>query len=185
MNMSEPQKEACRGLRGVDHFGVTVPDMDEAVAFFADVLGCEEVFTIGPFRDDEGDFMATRLDVHPRAVIPRIKMLRCKNGANIELFEYEVSDQNPTPPRNSDIGGYHLAFYVDDISAAVEHLRSKNVRILGDQPLRMEEGANAGVSWVYFVAPWGMMMEFVSYPDGMAYEQGTGLRVWRPEPSAS
>ena len=29
------------GLRGGDHVGVTVPDMEQAHAFFVDVLGCD------------------------------------------------------------------------------------------------------------------------------------------------
>ena len=28
------------GMRGLDHFGLTVPDMEQAVDFFCDVLGC-------------------------------------------------------------------------------------------------------------------------------------------------
>ena len=33
----------------------------------------------------------------------------------------------------------------------------------------MNEGPSAGLRWVYFVSPWGMTMELVSYPRGMAY----------------
>ncbi len=28
------------GLRGIEHVGLTVPDLDAAVRFFVDVLGC-------------------------------------------------------------------------------------------------------------------------------------------------
>ena len=30
-------------------------------------------------------------------------------------------------PRNSDIGGHHVALYVDDLDAAIEHLRAHGV----------------------------------------------------------
>lgn len=30
------------GLRGADHIGMTVPNLDEAVEFFVDVIGAEE-----------------------------------------------------------------------------------------------------------------------------------------------
>ena len=33
------------GLVGVDHVGLTVPDIDEAVAWFEDVLGCSAPLT--------------------------------------------------------------------------------------------------------------------------------------------
>ena len=124
--------------------------------------------------------MSTQLNVNPRAVIPQIKMLRCKNGANIELFEFENMDQRRESPRNSDVGGHHIAFYVEDMDEAVAYLRSKNVRVCGE-PILREEGANAGLQWVYFLTPWGMQLELVSAPNGMAYEKGTDLRVWQPE----
>ena len=31
------------GMRGLDHLGLTVPDMEQAVDFLCDVLGCEEL----------------------------------------------------------------------------------------------------------------------------------------------
>ena len=44
----------------------------------------------------------------------------------------------------------------------------------------MNEGPSARLRWVYFVSPWGMTMELVSYPSGMAYEAGTKDILWRP-----
>lgn len=168
------------GLRGTEHVGFTVPDVEEAVRFFVDVIGCEEVFDKGPFRDDEGDSMAEDLNVDRRAVIPSIHMLRCKNGANFELFQYEAEDQRRTQPRNSDVGGHHIALYVEDVGVAVEHLRAHETQVLGE-PKVITEGPNAGLTWVYFLAPWGMQFELVSAPYGMAYEEETKRRVWQPD----
>ncbi|MEH6578374.1 MAG: hypothetical protein V7731_15025 [Amphritea sp.] len=44
----------------------------------------------------------------------------------------------------------------------------------------MTAGANAGESWVYFMTPWGMQLELVSYPNGMAYEKDTESRLFAP-----
>ena len=118
---TEPTKGPLPGLRGIDHIGLTVPDLDQAAAFFTDVLGCTTVTRVGPFRDDSGSFMADVLDVHPRAVIERIVLQRCGHGSNIELFKYTAPDQTTLHPRNSDIGAHHLAFYVDDIDAATDN----------------------------------------------------------------
>ena len=38
------------GLRRLDHIGVTVPDLEEATSFFVDVLGCEYLYSLGPFQ---------------------------------------------------------------------------------------------------------------------------------------
>jgi catechol 2,3-dioxygenase-like lactoylglutathione lyase family enzyme len=166
------------GLRGTDHIGFTVPDLEQAVAFFVDVIGCEAFYELGPFASD-GDWMATHLNVHPRAVMKKLRFLRCRHGANFEIFEYESPDQNRTPPRNSDVGGHHLAFYVDDMDAALAHLRAHGVTILGEPTLRTT-GASAGQTWVYFLAPWGLQLELVSYPQGKGYERTTTARLWHP-----
>ncbi|HXD42684.1 MAG TPA: VOC family protein [Ramlibacter sp.] len=166
------------GLRGTDHIGFTVPDLDQAVQFFVEVIGCEAFYDLGPFQS-EGDWMTEHLNVHPRAVMKRLKFLRCRNGSNFEIFEYESPDQNRTQPRNSDVGGHHLAFYVDDMAVALDHLRRHGVRILGEPTVR-ESGPSGGQTWVYFLAPWGMQLELVSYPRGKAYEQTTERRLWHP-----
>ena len=171
------------GLRGTEHIGFTVPDLDAAVRFFVDVIGCEAFYELGPFQS-EGDWMETHLDVHPRAVMKRLRFLRCKQGSNFELFEYASPDQKRDQPRNSDIGGHHLAFYVDDIDVAVAYLKSRDVRVLGAPTVRTE-GPNAGQTWVYFLSPWGMQLELVSFPNGKGYEHTTARRMWHPvDPAA-
>lgn len=166
------------GLRGTDHIGFTVPDLDAAVDFFVQVIGCEAFYDLGPFQFED-DWMERQLNVHPRAVMRRLEFLRCKNGSNFEIFEYDSPDQNTAQPRNSDIGGHHLAFYVDDMDAAIAHLKKNDVRILGEPVLRMA-GPSAGQTWVYFLAPWGMQLELVSYPGGKGYEKDTARRLWHP-----
>lgn len=166
------------GLRGTDHIGFTVPDLEEAVAFFVDVIGCEPFYELGPFRSD-GDWMETHLGVHPRAVARKLKFLRCGHGSNFELFEYEAPGQSRAQPRNSDVGGHHLAFYVDDFDAALAYLRSRGVRIQGEPTVRTT-GPSAGQTWVYFLSPWGMQLELVSFPRGKGYEKDTAARLWHP-----
>ena len=102
-----------------------------------------------------------------------------KTGANFEIFQYEADDQSRTQPRNSDIGGHHLAFYVDDIVSATAYLREKGVRIL-DEPEFKTEGPSGGEAWVYFLSPWGMQMELVSFPRGKRYEADFSGRLWDP-----
>ena len=123
--------------------------------------------------------MAEQLNVHPRAVIHKLRMLKCKNGPAFELFEYESPDQRREQPKNSDFGGHHLGFYVEDMDTAIAYLKEHNVEIQGN-PVRMEQGPNAGLTWVYFTTPWGMQCELVTYPDGMAYEKESDEVMWSP-----
>jgi catechol 2,3-dioxygenase-like lactoylglutathione lyase family enzyme len=166
------------GLRGAEHIGFTVPNMDEAVRFFRDVLGCTEFYDLGEFGAD-GDWMTQNLNVHPRANIKSMRMLRCAHGSNIELFEYDAPDKNDVQPRNSDIGGHHIAFYVDDIHAAVAHLHHCDIKVCGE-PKLMEDNPEGGEWWCYFVSPWGMQFELVSYPNGKEYEKDYAGKLWSP-----
>jgi glyoxylase I family protein len=97
----------------------------------------------------------------------RNSFFRCGSQAIFEVFQYEAPDQNGVPPRNSDVGGHHVALYVDDLDAAVAYLRERGVRVLGEPT--PSAGAHEGQRWVYFLAPWGMQFELVSYPEGKAY----------------
>lgn len=166
------------GLRGMEHVGFTVPDLEQAVTFFVEVLGCEPFYELGPFQSDD-EWMQEHLNVHPRAVMRRLRFLRCGHGSNFELFEYEAPEQTLQPPQNSDVGGHHLALYVDDMDAAVSYLREQGVRVLGEPTVR-SSGASAGQTWVYFLAPWGMQLELVSFPGGKGYERSTSRRLWHP-----
>jgi catechol 2,3-dioxygenase-like lactoylglutathione lyase family enzyme len=167
------------GLRGHDHTGITVPDIKQALDFFTNVLGCQHAMTFGPFSDDKGTFMQDLLNVHPRAKIEQISLVRCGYGSNIELFQYSSPDQKDATPKNSDIGGYHIAFYVDDIKAAADYLKANNVKTMMG-PLPVDQGPAAGQSILYFMAPWGLQFEAISYPKGMAYEKDGGTILWSP-----
>lgn len=171
--------EGLPGMRGPDHVGFTVPDLGVAVSFFRDVIGCGEFYPLGPFSGGDSTWMTDHLNVDAKATIPDMRLMRCGNGANLEIFQYTAPEQSLTPPRNSDVGGHHLAFYVDDMTAAVEHLQANGVQVLGN-PTTMTEGPSAGETWVYFLSPWGMQLELVSYPNGKAYEATYADRLWDP-----
>ena len=182
--IAKRQARGLLGLEGMDHVGITVRDIDEAVAWFQNVMGCGTPLTFGPFSDPTGTFMQDLLGVHPRAVIDQITMVRCGRSANIELFQYDAPDQNRTFPKNSDWAGHHIAFYVTDIGAAVAYMQSKGVqKFLG--PLPVTDGPAAGQTINYFRAPFGTYIELISYPRGMAYEADPGRPLWSPKRNGS
>jgi glyoxylase I family protein len=165
------------GFRGTEHIGFTVPDLDEAERFFVDVIGCERVYSVGPFIKED-NWMAEHLGVHPRTVMRELRFFRCKHGPNFEIFKYDAADEQKGQPRNSDIGGHHLGFYVDDFDAALNYLKSKSVEIMGEPTF--SKGASEGQRWVYFKTPWGMQCELVSFPNGKAYEKDSKIKLWHP-----
>ncbi|MGL5290658.1 MAG: VOC family protein [Vibrionaceae bacterium] len=158
---------AIPGLKKADHIGFTVPDLNQAVAFFREHFAFELAYEFGPFAASD-NWMAEHLNVDPRAQIAKIAVMHA-NGINLEIFEYaDTVARKKTAPNNADIGGHHLAFYVDDMNAAVSYLKEQGIQVLGE-PTAMHEGPTAGETWVYFMAPWGMQLELVSYPHGKAY----------------
>ena len=163
------------GLRGIDHVGFTVPDLEQAHRFFVEVLGAAHIYTLGG-KSGEDDWMRTHLGVHPRTVIREIRFYRLGSGTNLEVFEYRSADGQAPQPRNSDVGGHHLALYVDDLDAAMTTLRARGVEFMGEPTA--SAGAALGQRWVYFTSPWGMQLELVSFPSGKAYEATTELKLW-------
>ena len=167
------------GLLGIDHIGITVPDIGIAAAWLEQNLGYANPLTFGPFSDPAGDFMTALVDVHPRAVVEQIRMLRGGNGPNIELFQYTSPDQDRSLRRNSDWGGHHLGLYVRHIDKGVATLQSRAGSKL-DGPLTLTAGPAAGQSINYFRTPFGTNVELISYPHGMAYESTAAVPLWNP-----
>ena len=162
------------GLRGGEHVGLTVPDLDAAERFLVEVVGAQKVFDGGTISNE--DVMVRVLGAQP-GDSTRYRFYRLGQGLNLEVFEYQTHDRG-RHPGNHQAGGHHLALYVDEIGPAVEHLRAHGVAV--DDPEYIESGPAAGSWWVYFKAPWGLQMELVSYPNGKAYEAGASVMLWNP-----
>ena len=162
------------GLTGVDHIGFTVPDLEQARQFLVDVLGCEYLYSLGPFVHDEpgDDWMTEHLGVDPRAVMDQLHFFRCGDQAIFEVFQWTAPDQATRRPRNSDIAGHHVALYVEDLDAAIAFLHEQGLTVLGEATA--SKGPSEGQRWVYFLSPWGMQFELVSYPHRKAFDRAGG-----------
>jgi catechol 2,3-dioxygenase-like lactoylglutathione lyase family enzyme len=168
--------------RNVEHVAFTVPDLDQAITFFVEVLGADELYRLGPFEDPDGDWMRTQLDVHPRASC-HVAHLRLGPSLNLELFAWDAPDQATSHPKATDYGAAHLAFFVDDIGVAADYLADQpGVRVLGEIQT-IEEGPSAGYRWLAFTSPWGLALEVISRPLELPYEQSTSARFFGPAPA--
>jgi catechol 2,3-dioxygenase-like lactoylglutathione lyase family enzyme len=165
------------GLAGIEHVGLVVPDLEIASRFLADVLGAEPLYDIGPFARPE-EWMAAHLVRPLGGHIHRLRVMRIAHGPVLELFELQ---SEPGKPARLDAmaGGFHVAFYVEDMERALAALKAHEVTIESG-PVEMTEGPSAGLTWLYFRSPWGAMLELVSYPDGIAAYRERRLEVWRP-----
>lgn len=164
------------GLRSADHIGFVVPDLDEAVSFFVQMLGAREVFRIAPISG-----LTSKVGVDPRASVKGV-MLRFGPVTNVELLEYDAPDQTREPPLVSDVGAAHLAVFVDDVEVAAAHLRSEpRVSWVGEASAVTGDQPHAGLVNLFCLTSWGMLLELVSY-GSLPYEEHTEARMWGPTP---
>lgn len=156
--------EALPGLIRVDHCGVTVPNLDEAVAFYVNVLGGEELYRMGPFDAREIPSMPdgrdwTEAHVNVADALLRFAAVQLSDEFVLELFEYARPSGAASPPRNSDAGGHHLGLRVADLDAALAFLRVRGVRTF--ETIEADDGPTAGTRAAYFLDPWDNHLELV------------------------
>ncbi len=128
-------------LRGVQHFGVTVHNMDRAFAFYTEVLGGTEIMRDGDFQGDRIQntlLLKEEIEARERALNPRtIGVPDLRSGAQrldvrfiqfdnvvIELLQYRDKEQPQgsgasfAPPRDETSPAFprsmHICFYIRD-----------------------------------------------------------------------
>jgi catechol 2,3-dioxygenase-like lactoylglutathione lyase family enzyme len=114
------------------HAPIVVRNQDEALKFYADVLGFEK-------RSDY------QLPGHPRwlTVAPK--------GDAVELILVEgVSSVDSRPAAEADSGGNHHVFVTDDCRRDFEALKARGLRFKHDAPIEAGYGITA-----YFTDPDG------------------------------
>ncbi|HEX6754802.1 MAG TPA: methylmalonyl-CoA epimerase [Mycobacteriales bacterium] len=131
-------------LRRIDHVGIAVRDLDEAIAFY------ELVFGVTPVHEEINEEQGVRE-----------AMLAVGDGdTRIQLLA-PLSDDS-TIARFLDRSGpgvQQVAYTVDDVEAVSETLRARGMRLLYDRPRRGTAG-----SLVNFVHPkdaGGVLVELV------------------------
>lgn len=141
-------------VTGLFHVGVTVADLDRALAFYRDLLGFELV--------------AERLYTEPyimeitaapaRAI--RIGILAIPGSeVRVELLEYRGLERHSGSARPYDYGTGHFCLYVNNIDALYERLHEAGVRGRSDGPVRITVGINEGSRAMYLTDPDGYNIE--------------------------
>ncbi|MBV8932005.1 MAG: methylmalonyl-CoA epimerase [Kutzneria sp.] len=133
-------------VTAVDHVGIAVSDLDEAIAFHRDTFGLEVVHEEA--NEEQG---------------VREAMLRAPGdptGAAVQLLAPSRPDS--TVAKFLDRGGpglQQLAFRVTDVDAAAQVLRGKGLRVLFDTAKRGTAGSR--VNFVHPKDAGGVLIELV------------------------
>lgn len=169
------------GVRGIDHLGITVPNLDSATQYFIRALGAEIIYDVLLAGETPlgGPAIEAAVGLTPGTIVRAIRLLRLHDGPSLELFEYETTGQKASAIP-SDFGLQHLAVYVDDSAAAAQRVKEAGGQLLsGPMDLPAIEGGPRNQFW-YTRAPWGMTIELITYPSPQPYHQRTDRRRWRP-----
>ena len=130
-------------ILAVDHIGVAVADLNEALRFYTETLG----LAAGPIEDKTEQGLR----------IARVQV------ADVQLELIEARDWQLTMQRylpHQGPGVYHIGLRVADVDAAVAQLEQSDVPIIDHVP---REGDNMRVSFLHPDAAAGTLIELVTH----------------------
>ena len=129
----------------INHLGIATNGIDQALKFWSDALGLENVHT--EIVDDQK---------------VRVAMLPL-GESRIELLE-PTSDDSPISKVLEKRGGgiHHIAVEVDDIESSLRQLRDKGARLIDEVPRLGAEGCL--VAFVHPSSAGGVLLELVQTP---------------------
>lgn len=164
--------------KGIDHIGITVPDLDEAQAYFEAVFGAEKLYDllVDPVSGPE---LSVDLGVPEGTTLEAIRVVAIGNGPGLEMFRFST-DGNRDPSLASDFGVQHIALNVEDIFATIELIKENGGKIYGEVKELPFMDAGPDNHFVYTSPPWGGIIELVQIHSPQAYETTTDKRRWQP-----
>jgi methylmalonyl-CoA epimerase len=124
----------------LDHVGIAVSDLQASLAFFKDVLGLH-------------------VESSEEVVSQRVRATFLSTGqSTLEMLEATASDSPIAKYLDKrGAGMHHVALRVDDIDAALAHLKSRGVRLIDEKPRPGAE--NALVAFIHPSAANGVLVE--------------------------
>ena len=142
----------------VHHVGVTVADLDRAVAFW------ERLLDVGS-RDRQllqGPQLATMVG-YDGIRIERA-WVDLPGGIALELLRYLDRAEQPNDPGTAHPGNVHVCLQVDDMDAAHAHALACGARPVSEQPITVAAGPRLGARLAYLRDPDGVTIELVQDP---------------------
>lgn len=142
----------------LDHVGVAVGDLQASLAFFRDALGLH-------------------VEVTEEIALQQVRATFLNTGqSTIELLEATAPDSaiarfiNKRGP-----GMHHVALRVDDITAALAHLKARGIRLIDETPRPGAEGAM--VAFIHPSASHGVLVELKQPAPKIELFTGAGRHV--------
>lgn len=129
-------------LAGIDHTGIAVPDIDEALAFYVEVLGLALAHRETILEQGVEAALLDVGDSHVELIAPL--------GPETGVARF-LARRGP--------GLHHVAYRVDDIEATLASLSAAGVRLIDERPRAGIRGSR--VAFVHPTATGGVLTEIV------------------------
>jgi catechol 2,3-dioxygenase-like lactoylglutathione lyase family enzyme len=143
-----------------DHTGITVSNLEQALAFWRDVLG----FELSHTAHQTGELAREITGVTGAEL--KLAVLKAPGGHKIELLEYlaPADRTKHADLRPCDVGSVHLALTVNDLDEVLQRIAACGWKAAG-KPQVLQSGPNAGKRVVYVRDSDGTTIEFMQPPD--------------------
>ncbi|MGF2614503.1 lactoylglutathione lyase family protein [Rossellomorea vietnamensis] len=157
--------------RNFSHIGLSVPDLDKAVAFYTEIFGWYTLMEPSDVQNDDTPIGQMCRDVFGDDWESfRIAHLSTGDKIGIELFEFP---QNEQPENNFEYwktGIFHFCVQDPDIEGLVEKIKEHG----GKQrmPIREYYPDDKPYKMVYVEDPFGNIFEIYTHSYELTYSQG-------------
>lgn len=145
-------------VMAVDHTGLAVSSLDDAIRFWTGALG----FKLERQSEMGGGFLHQVTGVDDPNV--RTAIVRAPDGYVVELLQYSNGRQHGVAPSGAGaIGATHLALTVKDIHAAIARVEAAGWKAKG-RPLPIPGGPRMGTLVAYVSGPDHITIELMQPP---------------------
>ncbi len=157
-------------ISGIAHTAVRVADVDEAVAWYRDVLGLTVLSP--PYRMEGEEITRDMGELVPAPVVVKAAIVGIDGGGDrvLEVIEYpEVEVGSAASPSVTGLGYTHVGLVCDDIVATRTELEARGAVFLVAGVADV-----AGLRTTWFSDPWAnvfILVEKVRRPDRPYFRQ--------------
>jgi catechol 2,3-dioxygenase-like lactoylglutathione lyase family enzyme len=143
-------------VKRVDHFALTVSDLERSLRFYRDLLGLE----VRVRRIWNEDYVRRMVGFPDASMDIALLALPGDDDQQLELNEYlQPRAGAPRNPINTP-GSAHLCFIVDDIQELYELLRQAGTEFVSE-PVAVPVGPNKGRRTAYLLDPDGIVVQLM------------------------
>ena len=148
-------------VQTVDTIGITVSDLDRAIAFYTKALSFTKISDVEVYGEEYEKLLGL--------FGIRLRLVRMQLGTEtIELIQHLTPQGKPIPidSRSNDLWFQHIAIVVKDMDRAYQKLREFNVTHVSTAPQKLPDyiGTAAGIEAFYFRDPDGNTLELIHFP---------------------